>query len=83
MVRVPLYRWLAALPGLLILFGVPFANRVHRLALGMPFLLLWIVGCVLLTSATMALVGWLDARHAARAGTQPARQGSSDRDPSR
>lgn len=83
MVRVPLYRWLAALPGLLILVGVPFANRVHRLVLGMPFLLLWIVGCVLLTSAMMALVGWLDARQAAREGTGSPHRGSSDRDPSR
>jgi hypothetical protein len=63
--RVPPHRWLAALPGLLILFGVPFANRVHRLVLGLPFLLLWIVACVVLTSAIMAIVGWLDERAAA------------------
>ena len=69
--RVPLHRWLAALPGLLIVFGVPFANRVHRLVLGLPFLLLWIVGCVVLTSLTMALVGWLDDRHAAQAHREP------------
>jgi len=65
--RVPLHRWLAVIPGLLILGGVPFANRVHRLVLGMPFLLLWIVACVLLTSATMALIGSLDAKDARRA----------------
>ena len=69
--RVPLYRWLAALPGLLIVFGVPFANRVHRLVLGLPFLLLWIVGCVVLTSLTMALVGWLDDRYEARTHREP------------
>jgi UDP-N-acetylmuramyl pentapeptide phosphotransferase/UDP-N-acetylglucosamine-1-phosphate transferase len=69
--RVPLHRWLAALPGLLIVFGVPFANRVHRLVLGLPFLLLWIVGCVVLTSLTMALVGWLDDRYAGRANREP------------
>ena len=69
--RVPLHRWLATLPGVLILFGVPFANRVHRQVLGLPFLLFWIVGCVILTSATMALVAWLDARHAAREGGPP------------
>ena len=63
--RVPLHRWLATLPGLLILLGVPFANRVHALVLGMPFLLAWIVGCVLLTSLVMASVGRLDDRHAA------------------
>src|SRR5439155_1695412 len=36
--RVPLHRWLAVVPGLLILGGVPFANRVHRLVLGFTFL---------------------------------------------
>src|SRR5262245_66659719 len=44
-----LFRY-AAVPGLLILLGVPFVNRVHTRVLGMPFLLAWIVGCVLLTS---------------------------------
>jgi hypothetical protein len=68
--RAPLYRWLAALPALLILVGAPFANRVHGLVLGLPFLLLWIVGCVLLTSLVMAIVGALDEKHAAR-GARP------------
>lgn len=73
--RVPVHRWLAALPALLILVGVPFANRVHRLVLGLPFLLFWIVGCVVLTSVVMAWVGRLDERHAAmleRDRTRPA-----------
>lgn len=61
--RVPAHRWLAAIPPLLILVGAPFANRVHGLVLGLPFLLLWIVGCVLLTSIVMAVVGALDAAH--------------------
>ena len=68
--RVPLHRWLAALPALLILVGAPFANRVHVLVLGLPFLLFWIVGCVLLTSLVMAIVGVLDERYAAR-GSRP------------
>ncbi len=63
--RAPLHRWLAVIPALLILVGAPFANRVHGLVLGLPFLLLWIVGCVLLTSVTMAVVGALDARYEA------------------
>ena len=67
--RIPPHRWLAALPGLLILFGVPFANRVQARVLGMPFLLAWIVGCVLLTSLVMAIVGRLDDEHARRNGT--------------
>lgn len=69
--RVPVHRWLAVIPALLILVGVPFANHVHRLVMGLPFLLFWIVGCVVLTSPIMALVGALDARHAARVGTTP------------
>jgi len=64
--RVPLHRWLAVIPGLLILVGVPFANRVHGLLLGLPFLLVWILGAVVLTSPIMALIGALDARHTAR-----------------
>ncbi|HEY6193964.1 MAG TPA: DUF3311 domain-containing protein [Candidatus Eisenbacteria bacterium] len=69
--RAPLHRWLAVIPALLILVGVPFVNRVHRLVLGLPFLLLWIVGCVVLTSAIMAIVGTLDARDTARAEAAP------------
>jgi hypothetical protein len=66
--RVPPHRWLAAIPGLLILLGVPFANRVHARVLGLPFLLAWIVGCVLLTSVVMAVVGRLDERRAKASG---------------
>jgi hypothetical protein len=80
--RIPLHRWLAALPGLLILVGVPLANRVHRLVMGLPFLLFWIVSCVVLTSAIMALVGSLDAKYAARTDTEPPPAGSTDRDSS-
>ena len=74
--RVPLHRWLATLPGLLILVGVPFVNRVHARVLGMPFLLAWIVGCVLLTSVVMALVGRLDDAQARRARSAPRGNGA-------
>ena len=69
--RVPPHRWLAVIPALLILVGAPFANRVERLVLGLPFLLLWIVGCVLLTSVVMAVVGALDAAYERRKGRRP------------
>jgi Protein of unknown function (DUF3311) len=81
--RPPLYRWLAALPALLILFGVPFANSVHRMVLGLPFLLFWIVCCVVLTSAVMALVGSLDAKAAADAAPNSPPAGATDSDRSR
>ena len=60
--RIPPHRWLAAVPGVLMLGGVPFVNRVRTLVLGFPPLLVWMVAGVLLTSATLALVERLDAR---------------------
>ena len=42
-----LYRWLALLPTLGMLGGVPLANREQPYVLGMPPLLAWIVGWVL------------------------------------
>ena len=53
---------LALLPPLAILLGVPFANGVRRDVLGMPFLLFWILACVVATSLVMAIVGALDRR---------------------
>ena len=75
--RIPVHRWLAALPALLILIGAPLANRVHGLVMGLPFLLFWIVGCVLLTSAVMAIVGALDQRHEALSKSDPPPAGSA------
>lgn len=60
------YRWLALLPTLGLLVGVPFANRVHAYVVGLPFLLFWIVAWVLITSALMALIEFLDRRRDAR-----------------
>jgi hypothetical protein len=57
------YHWLALLPALGILGGVPFANRVHPYVLGLPFLLFWILCCVVLTSVVMAAIAALDHRH--------------------
>ena len=60
------YHLLAAVPALCLLGGVPFANRVEPLVLGLPFLLFWIVAWVVATSAIMALIWVLDRRGAAR-----------------
>jgi hypothetical protein len=69
------YRWIAMLPALAIVLGVPFADRVHRIVLGLPFLLLWMLGCVLLTSVVMAIVYTLDRRRdAAEAASVPDRE---------
>jgi hypothetical protein len=56
------YRWLALLPALAVCVGVPLADRVRTPVAGLPFLLAWIVGCVLLTSVVMAVVYALDHR---------------------
>jgi 4-hydroxybenzoate polyprenyltransferase len=71
--RLRLHRALAALPAVAILVGVPLVNGVERYVLGLPFLLFWIVACVLLTSLVMALVGVLD-RRADRAEADAARR---------
>ena len=49
-------KWLAALPFLGILVGVPFLNQVQPLILGMPLILAWIVLWILATAAIMAII---------------------------
>jgi TRAP-type C4-dicarboxylate transport system permease small subunit len=71
MTRSRRYRWLAVVPPLAILVGVPFVNGVQRYVLGLPLLLFWIVACVLLTSATMGLIAALDQRRDAVAAAEP------------
>jgi len=56
------YRWLAALPALAICVGAPLVDRLHTNVGGVPLLLVWIVGCVLLTSLVMGLIAALDRR---------------------
>jgi hypothetical protein len=51
-----LVRWLAVLPFLGILVGVPLLNRVEPLVFGMPLVLAWIVLWILLTAAIMAII---------------------------
>lgn len=58
------YHWLAAVPTVILLAGIPFVNRVHPIIFGMPLLMAWIVAWVVITSATMALVLYLDRAHA-------------------
>ncbi|HEY9428647.1 MAG TPA: DUF3311 domain-containing protein [Gemmatimonadaceae bacterium] len=54
------HRWLALLPAIGMLAGVPFANRVEPYVLGLPFLLFWIVLWVVITSVVMGIVYALD-----------------------
>ncbi len=63
-----LARWLVALPFLGILIGTAFVNQVEPLVLGMPFVLAWIVGWVVVGAAVMALVYVTDPLNAAPEG---------------
>jgi xanthosine utilization system XapX-like protein len=49
-------RLLAVLPFIGILLGVPLVNRVEPLVLGMPFVLAWLVGWVVLSAIIMAII---------------------------
>ncbi|HQT78261.1 MAG: hypothetical protein B7Z80_11965 [Rhodospirillales bacterium 20-64-7] len=49
-------KWLAALPFIGILVGVPFVNQVQPLIFGMPLLLAWIVFWIIATAAIMAII---------------------------
>ncbi len=49
-------RWLAALPFIAMIVGVAYFNAVTPYVLGMPLLLAWMVGCVILTSAVMGVI---------------------------
>ena len=57
-------RWLAALPFLGILIGTAFVNQVEPLVFGMPFVLAWIVGWVIVGAAAMAIVYAFDPANA-------------------
>ncbi|MDQ8159372.1 MAG: DUF3311 domain-containing protein [Gemmatimonadota bacterium] len=56
------YRLLALVPAVAIVGAPWFANRIEPRLLGMPFLLGWIVGWVLMASIVMAFIGVLDRR---------------------
>lgn len=63
---------LALVPFAAFFVGVPLANRVEPYVLGLPFLLFWIVACVVMTSAIMWLLAVLDRRERRRAESRPA-----------
>ncbi len=63
---------LAALPFVGILGGAGLANRAEPFVLGLPFLMAWIVGWVVASSAIMAIVYALDP---VNRGPQPGDEG--------
>ena len=54
------YHALALLPAFGMLGGLTWANRVHPMILGLPFLMAWLVAWVLATAGIMALILRLD-----------------------
>jgi hypothetical protein len=52
--------WLAVIPFIGMFAGPIFHNSATPFILGMPFILGWITIWVLLTSAIMAVIYWLD-----------------------
>ncbi len=56
------YHALALLPALAMCVGAPLVDRMHASVGGVPLLLIWIVGAVLLTSVIMAVIDALDRR---------------------
>ena len=49
-------RWLAIVPFVAMLVGVIYFNRATPFVMGMPLLLAWMVGCVILTSVIMGII---------------------------
>jgi hypothetical protein len=66
---VGLIKYLAALPFLGILVGVPLLNRVEPLVLGLPLVLAWIVLWIILTAVIMAIIYIADPAN--RDGPEP------------
>lgn len=61
---------LALLPVLAVLVGPFFVNRVTPFVLGMPFLLAWLAGALVMTSAVMAIIFYADRARLAAASAQ-------------
>src|SRR4051812_11085725 len=53
-------RWLAVLPFLGILVGVPLLNQVEPMVLGMPLVLAWVVLWIILTAGIMTIIYMCD-----------------------
>jgi hypothetical protein len=57
-------RWLAIVPFIGILIGTAFVNQVEPLIFGLPFVLAWIVGWVILGAAILAVIYAFDPANA-------------------
>jgi xanthosine utilization system XapX-like protein len=64
-------KWLAVLPFLGILVGVPLLNRAEPLVLGMPLILAWIVLWIVLTAVIMGIIYLCDPANREAAEPRP------------
>ena len=58
--KVRRYYWLALIPPLGMLGGIPFANRPSPHVFGMPPLMAWMIAWVLITPIVMGVILLLD-----------------------
>ncbi|KMQ78167.1 hypothetical protein BPMI_04995 [Candidatus Burkholderia pumila] len=49
-------RWLATLPFIAILLGIPFVNRVESIVLGMPLVLAWLAAWLPISALIMCVI---------------------------
>ncbi len=68
----------AAVPILALVLGLPYANRLEPVIAGLPFLLFWMLGWVLLTPAFLALA-YVLVHRTAGGGTNRDRVGPGGR----
>jgi hypothetical protein len=61
--RSRLALFLGAVPFLMLVFALPFVNRVEPVILGMPFVLFWIVSWVALTPLLLFLAYRVDKKN--------------------
>ena len=60
--KVRPYYWLALIPALGMLGGIPFVNRPGPHVFGLPPLMAWMIAWVLITPIVMAVILILDQR---------------------
>ena len=58
-------KWLATIPWLALLVGMPFLNHVEPFVLGLPLPLAWTIACSLLSALVLTIIYRLDPANAA------------------
>ncbi|WP_221644848.1 DUF3311 domain-containing protein [Listeria grandensis] len=60
---IVMVKLLLIVPFIFILAGMPFANRIHPMVLGMPFNLFWVAAGILLSTCILAIVYHFDKQN--------------------